>query len=355
MDGARTSPARRSGNSTQGFGEIERGASIDMKLAYLLLMCVVYVLILAITPRPASAQQDYPTKPIRIIVGVAPGGATDILARVVGTKLGESFRQQVIVDNRPGANHIIGGQLTAKAPPDGYTMQVIPEGFVINASMYAKLPFDPLRDFSAIAILALVPNVLVVHPSIPARSVKDFIALARARPGQMNYGTSSVGSPSHMSAELLKVLARIDYTHVPYKGQSLVMTDLVGGQLHFAFPSIPASVAFIRSGRVRALGVTTAQRASALPDVPTIQEGGVPGYEVSGWYGVIGPAGMPQALVARINREINAILKVPEMHEQLSMQGADPRTLTAEQFGATMASDLKKWAKVVAAAGIKPQ
>ncbi|MGZ5140311.1 MAG: Bug family tripartite tricarboxylate transporter substrate binding protein [Burkholderiales bacterium] len=326
-----------------------------MKLAYLPLMCLVSVFTLCVTPRSASAQQDYPTKPVRIIVGVAPGGATDILARVVGTKMSENLRQPVIVENRPGANHIIGGQFTAKAAPDGYTIQVVPEGWVINASMYAKLPFDPVRDFTAIAILALVPNVLVIHPSLPARSVKEFIALARARPGQMNYGTSSVGAPSHMSAELLKVLAHIDYTHVPYKGQSLVMTDLVGGQLHFAFPSIPAAVAFIRSGRLRALGVTTAQRATALPDVPTIQEAGVPGYEVSGWYGVIGPAGMPQAIVARINREINAILNVPEMREQLSMQGADPRTLTPEQFGTTMASDLKKWAKVVAAAGIKPQ
>lgn len=327
---------------------------MGMKLAYLPLMCVVSVMTLSIA-EPASAQQDYPIRPIRILVGVAPGGATDILARTLGAKLGENLRQQVIVENRPGANHIIGGQLTAKAPPDGYTMQVIPEGFVINASMYAKLPFDPLRDFTAIAILALVPNALVIHPSIPARSVKEFIALARARPGQMNYGTSGVGSPSHMAAELLKTLTRVEYTHVPYKGQSLAMTDLVGGQLHFAFPSIPASVAFIRSGRLVALGVTTAQRATALPDVPTIQEAGVPGYEVAGWYGVIGPAGMPQVLVARINREINAILNVPQTREQLSMQGADPRTGTPEEFAAAMASDLKKWAKVVAAAGIKPQ
>ena len=327
---------------------------MGMKLAYLPLMCVVSVMTLSIA-EPASAQQDYPIRPIRILVGVAPGGATDILARTLGAKLGENLRQQVIVENRPGANHIIGGQLTAKALPDGYTMQVIPEGFVINASMYAKLPFDPLRDFTAIAILALVPNALVIHPSIPARSVKEFIALARARPGQMNYGTSGVGSPSHMAAELLKTLTRVEYTHVPYKGQSLAMTDLVGGQLHFAFPSIPASVAFIRSGRLVALGVTTAQRATALPDVPTIQEAGVPGYEVAGWYGVIGPAGMPQVLVARINREINAILNVPQTREQLSMQGADPRTGTPEEFAAAMANDLKKWAKVVAAAGIKPQ
>ena len=326
-----------------------------MKLGYLPLMYRVSVLTLSIAPGLASAQQDYPTKPIRIVVGVAPGGATDILARTIGAKLSEILRQPVIVDNRPGANHIIGGQLTAKSPPDGYTMQVIPEGWVINASMYSKLPFDPLRDFSAIAVVALVPNVLTIHPSLPVRSVKEFIALARARPGQMNYGTSSVGSPSHMSAELLKVLTRIDYTHVPYKGQSLVMTDLVGGQLHFAFPSIPASVAFIRSGRLVALGVTTAERATALPKVPTIQEAGVPGYEVAGWYGVIGPAGIPQTVVTRLNREINSILTVPEMREQLSMQGADPRTQTPEEFAAAMARDLKKWQKVVATAGIKPQ
>ena len=327
---------------------------MNMTLAYPPLVYAVSVFMLSTMSGPASAQ-EYPNKPIRIIVGVAPGGATDILARVVGNKLGESVRQQVIVDNRPGANHIIGGQLTAKAAPDGYTIQVVPEGWVINASMYAKLPFDPVRDFTPVAMLALVPNVLTVHPSLPTRSVKEFIALARARPGQLNYGTSSVGAPSHMSAELLKVLARIDYVHVPYKGQALVMTDLVGGQLHFAFPSIPASVGFIRSGRLVALGVTTAQRATALPNIPTIHEAGVPGYEVAGWYGVIGPAGMPQAVVARLNREINAILKVPEMSEQLSSQGADPRTMTPEEFGATMARDVKKWAKVVAAAGIKPQ
>ena len=328
---------------------------MNMTFAYQPLMRAVSVFTLALGASPAFAQQDFPNKPIRIIVGVAPGGATDILARVIGTKLGENVRQQVIVDNRPGANHIIGGQLTAKAAPDGYTMQVVPEGWVINASMYAKLPFDPVRDFTPIAILALVPNVLTIHPSLPARSVKEFIALARARPGQLNYGTSSAGAPSHMAAELLKVLARIDYVHVPYKGQAPVMTDLVGGQLHFAFPSIPASVGFIRSGRLVALGVTTAQRASALPNIPTIQEAGVPGYEVGGWYGVIGPGGMPQAIVARLNREINAILKVPEMSEQLSSQGADPRTGTPEEFGAAMARDVKKWAKVVAAAGIKPQ
>ena len=326
---------------------------MNTKLTYLSLACAVSVLTLSV--RPAPAQQDFPVKPIRLIVGVAPGGATDILARAIGTKLAEKLGQQVIVDSRPGANHMIGGQLTQKAPPDGYTIQVIPEGWVINTSMYAKLPFDPVRDFTAIAILALVPNVMVIHPSIPARSVKQFIALARARPGQLNYGTSSVGAPSHMSAELLKVLTRVEYTHVPYKGQSLALVALLGGQIDFAFPSIPSSVGYIRAGRLRPLGVTTTQRAGALPDVPTIQEAGVPGYEVAGWYGIIGPGGMPQAVVARLNREINAILNVPETRDQLSRQGADPRTGTPEEFAAAMANDTKKWQKVVAAAGIKPQ
>ena len=324
-----------------------------MKLAYLFLPSAFSVVALA--GNPVSAQQDFPVKPIRIIVGVAPGGATDILARVIGAKLTENLHQQVIVESRPGANHIIGGQFTQKSPPDGYTLQVIPEGWVINASMYAKLPFDPVRDFTPVAILALVPNLLVVHPSLPARSVKEFVALARARPGQLNYGTSSVGAPSHMSAELLKVLTKVDYIHVPYKGQSLALNALIGGQIEFAFPSIPSSIGFIRAGRLRALGVTTTVRARALPDVPTIQEAGVPGYEVAGWYGVIGPAGIPQAVVSRLNREINAILQVPEMREQLSKQGADPRTATPEEFATTMANDLKKWQKVVAAAGIKPQ
>jgi len=326
-----------------------------MKLTHALLNCAVLALVLSLAPYPASGQQDYPAKPIRIIVGVAPAGATDILARAIATKMAENLRQQVIVENRPGANHVIGGQFTQKAAPDGYTLQVIPEGWVINASMHAKLPFDPVRDFTPIAMLALVPNVLTVHPSLPVRSVRQFIALARARPGQLDYGISGVGAPSHMSGELLKTLVRIEYTYVPYKGQSLVLTDLLGGQIHFAFPSIPASLGFIRTGRLVSLGVTTAQRASAMPDVPTIQEAGVPGYEVAGWYGVIGPAGMAQPLVARINRAISAIITAPETREQLSRQGAEPRTGSAEEFADTMARDVTKWRKVVAVAGIKPQ
>jgi len=299
------------------------------------------------------AQQGYPSKPIRMIVGVAPGGATDILARAVGTYLADTFKSQVVVENRPGANHIIGGELTAKSPRDGYTLQMIPEGFVINASVYAKLPFDPLRDFSPVALVANVPNVMVVHPSLPARSVKSFIELARKRPGELSYGSSSVGSPSHMSGELLKAMAKVDYVHVPYKGQSLALVDLMGGHIQFLFPSIPSSVAHIRSQRIVPLGVTTRSRAGALPEVPTIAESGMPGYEVSGWYGIVGPAGLPPAIVTRLNQAINTMLQTPKIRKQLMDQGADPRTGTPEEFGAAMAADLEKWAKVVATAGIK--
>ena len=301
----------------------------------------------------SHAQQDYPIKPIRMIVGVAPGGATDILARAVGARLSEAFKQQVIVENRPGANHIIGGEITAKAARDGYTIQMVPEGFVINASVYSKLPFDPLKDFSPIAIVANVPNVLVVHPSLPVRTVKQFAAIARARPGQLSYGSSSVGSPSHMSGELFKVMTKVDYVHVPYKGQAMALVDLMGGHIQFLFPSIPAAVAHVRSGKLLALGVTTVKRATALPEIPTIAEAGIAGYEVSGWYGVIGPAGLPQAVVAKLNKEINAYLHGTETSKQLANEGAEPRTGSPEEFGAAMASDMQKWAKVVAATGIK--
>jgi tripartite-type tricarboxylate transporter receptor subunit TctC len=303
----------------------------------------------------ARAQADFPVKPVRFLVGAAPGGATEILARAIGNKLAEKYGQQVLIDPRPGANHIIAGEITAQAAPDGHTIQMIPEGWVINASIYAKLPFDPVSGFSPIAIVAMVPNVMVVHPSLPVRTVPEFIALAKKRPGDLSYGTSGVGSPSHMSAELFKILAKVDYVHVPYKGQSLALTDLLGGHLQFAFPSIPASIAHVKSGRMRALGVTTPQRAPALADVPTIAEAGLPRFAVSGWYGVIGPRAMPRPLVERLNRDINAALQAPEVAKLLSSQGATPTTGSADDFAKAMAADRQKWADVVRTAGIKVQ
>ena len=303
----------------------------------------------------ACAQTEYPNRPIRFLVGSVPGGATDILARAIGQKLADNLRQQVVIDNRPGANQMIAAEMTAKSPPDGYTILMVPSGFTINPAIYAKLPFDPVRDFSAIGLVANVPNVLVVHPSIPARSVKALIALARKKPGQMVYGSSGVGSPSNLAGELFKILAKVEFTHVPYKGQGQAMIDLIGGHLQLAFPSIPASIPHIKSGKLIALGVTPTRRASSLPEVPTIDEAGIKGYEVSGWYGVLGPARIPKQLLTRLNSEINRILQDPEMREALSRQGADPTGSSPEEFAATIATDLVKWAKVVASAGIKTE
>ncbi len=301
------------------------------------------------------AQKEYPSRPIRFLVGVTPGGATDILARVIGQKLGENWQQQVVIDNRPGANQIIAAELTAKAAPDGYTLQMIPAGFAINPAMHRKLPYDPIRDFTAITVVADVPNLFVVHPSVPARSVNDFIAYARARPGLLSYGSSGVGSPSHMCGELFAIVARVDLTHVPYKGQGQAVIDLLGGHLKLAFPSIPSSIQHVRSGKLIALGVASGKRSSSLPEVPTIHEAGLKGYEVTGWYGVIGPPRMPKPLLSKLNGEINRILEAPEMRQALSQQGIDPLGGTPEEFAATIATDIAKWKKVVAAAGIKPE
>jgi tripartite-type tricarboxylate transporter receptor subunit TctC len=303
----------------------------------------------------AHAQDPYPSKPIRFLAGAVPGGATDILARAIGQRLGDNLHQQVVIDNRPGANQIIAAEINSKALPDGYTILMVPSGFTINPAIYKTLPFDPVRDFTPIALVANVPNVLVVNPAIPARSVKDLIALLRTKPGQMSYGSSGVGSPSHLCAELFKLVTKVDFIHVPYKGNGQTMIELMGGQIQLSFPSIPASVNFIKAGRMIALGVTTQERASALPDIPTIAEAGVAGYEVSGWYGVLAPPNVPKALAARLNNEINRILNDPETRKMLSQQGADPLTGSPEHFAATIKADLTKWAKVVAAAGIKPQ
>jgi tripartite-type tricarboxylate transporter receptor subunit TctC len=313
------------------------------------------VLLLTGTSSGVLAQKDYPNRPIRFLVGVVPGGATDILARAIGQKLGENWQQQVVIDNRPGANQIIAAELTARAAPDGYTLQMIPAGFSINPAMHRKLPYDPIRDFTAVTLVADVPNVFVVHPSVPARSVKEFIAYARTKPGQLSFGSSGVGSPSHLCGELFAIIAKVSLTHVPYKGQGQAIIDLLGGHLKLAFPSIPSSIQHIRSGKLIALGVASAKRSSSLPDLPTIQEAGLKDYEVAGWYGVIAPPRMPKPLLTKLNGEINRILLAPEMRQMLVAQGADPLGSTPEAFAEMIATDIAKWKKVVAAAGIKPE
>lgn len=307
-------------------------------------------LALGLCAGPAPA--EYLERPIRFLVGVVPGGATDMLARTLGARLSERLRQQVVVDNRPGANQTLAAEIVARAAPDGHTLIVVPSGYAINPSIY-RLRFDPLKDLSAIGLVAMVPNVLVVHPSVTARSVKEFVALARAKPGELNFGSSGVGSPSHLAGELFQMHTQLRLVHVPYKGQGQAMIDLLGGHLKVAFPSIPASIQHIKSGRMIALGVTPKQRSSALPDIPTLDQAGVAGFEVNGWYGVLGPAKMPKPVVARLSGEFVTMLRDPVMREMLSREGADPLSSTPEEFARTIAEDIVKWAKVVKAVGIK--
>ncbi len=314
-------------------------------------VCVALLLFGMGASRTTLAQPDYPSRPIRFLVGVVPGGAADTLARAVGQRYSMAFKQQVIVDNRPGANQTIAADLTAKAQPDGYTIVIVAAGHAISPALY-KLPYDAQKDFSAIGFIAAVPNVLVVNPSLNVRTAKDFIALARAKPGAFAYGSSGIGSASHLATELFQMMTKLNLVHVPYKGQSLAMVDLLSGQLQFGFPSVPASIQHIKSGKMVALGVASKDRSSALPDVPPLIEA-VPGYEVSGWYGILGPAKLSPAVVAKLNGELNRMLKDPATREILSREGADPLPGTPDVFTKTIAADVVKWAKVVKAAGLK--
>jgi tripartite-type tricarboxylate transporter receptor subunit TctC len=311
-------------------------------------------LALAVSAPPGALAQQYPAKPIRFLVGVVPGGAADLLARTVGQRLGDRLGTQVVVDNRPGANQTIAAQLTAQSTPDGHTILIVPSAHAISPSIYS-LKYDSVNDFSTIGMIAMVPNVLVVHPAIPARSVKDFIAYARGKPGELNMGSSGTGSPSHLAGELFQMLTQIRLTHVPFKGQGAAMVELIGGRLQTGFPSIPASLGHVKAGRMHALAVTPRQRAFAMPDVPTLDEAGVSGYEVAGWYGVLGPARIPKKIVARLNDELVTMLRDPAMRETMTRAGADPLPSSPEEFRRILVEDIGKWAKVVKAAGVKVQ
>jgi tripartite-type tricarboxylate transporter receptor subunit TctC len=312
---------------------------------------IAYWLLLLCATTAVNAQADYPSRPIRFLVGVVPGGAADTLARAIGQRYSIAFNQQVIVDNRPGANQTIATDLAAKSAPDGYTIVIVAAGHAISPALY-KLPYNVERDFSAIGFIAAVPNLLVVNPGLGVRTAKDFIALARAKPGALAYGSSGIGSASHLSTELFQMMTNTKLVHVPYKGQSLAMIDLISGQLQFGFPSVPASIQHVRSGKMIALGVASKERSSALPDVPPLEQA-VPGYEVSGWYGVLGPAKLSPAIVAKLNTELNRILRDPATREILSREGADPLPKTPAEFAQTISTDIVKWAKVVKAAGLK--
>jgi tripartite-type tricarboxylate transporter receptor subunit TctC len=298
--------------------------------------------------------QTYPAKPIRLVVPFPPGGTTDILAREAGARLATTLGQPVVIDNRPGAGGNIGSDLVAKAAPDGYTLLMGTVGtHAINPSLYSKMPYDHVKDFAPVILVAGVPNVLEVTPSLPVNSVADLIKLAKEKPGQINFASSGSGTSIHLSGELFKAMAGVDMTHVPYKGSAPALTDLMGGQVQVMFDNLPSSLPFIKAGKLRAIAVTSLKRAPALPDVPTISESGLPGFEASSWFGVLAPAGTPPGVVARINAEINKWLQSPEGKDQLLAQGAQAAGGTPEQFAAHIRAETEKWAKVVKASGAK--
>ena len=303
---------------------------------------------------PYALAQQYPTKPIRYVVPFPAGGTTDILARMVGAKLTEAWGQQIIVDNRPGAGGNLGSDIASKAPPDGYTvLGGTVSSHSINTSLYSKMPYHPLRDFAPVTLMVMVPNVLVVHPSVPAKSVKEFVALAKARPGQLRFASAGNGTSQHLSGELFMMLTGTKMIHVPYKGSAPASSDLIGGQIELSFENSTIAVPYIRGGRMRALGVTTAKRTGALPDTPTIAEAGVPGFEVSSWQGVFVPAGTPTDIVTKLNAEIVRIIGLPDIQRRLADIGADTVGNTPDQFIAFIKTELDKWQKVVKASGAK--
>jgi tripartite-type tricarboxylate transporter receptor subunit TctC len=301
-----------------------------------------------------ASAQGYPNRTIRLVVPFPAGGTTDILARAVSQKLTEALGQAVVVDNRAGAAGNIGSDLVAKSTPDGYTLLMGTVGtHAINPSLYSKMPYDHYKDFVPVVLVAGVPNVLVVNPALPVNSVADLIKLAKEKPGQINFASSGSGTSIHLSGELFKTMAGVDMTHIPYKGSSPALTDLIGGQVQIMFDNLPSSLPQIKAGKLRAIAVTSMKRAPALPDIPTINESGLPGFEASSWFGVLAPAGTPASIVTRINAEVNKWLESADAREKLLGQGAEAAGGSPEQFAAYIRVESEKWAKVVKASGAK--
>ena len=320
-----------------------------LRQAFRALAAVVAV---AVSPPLLAQPAGYPSKPIRFLVGFTPGGTNDIVARALAIKLTESMGQTVVVENRPGANTAIATELCARAVPDGHTILINSQGHATNPAL-TKLSFDPVGDFAFISLLAEAQQLVVVHPSFPPKTVRELIAFSKQRPGQINYASSGTGTTIHLSAELFQFMTGIKWVHIPYKGGAPAVMDMLAGQTSLMFGSMPTVIQFARNGKLRAIAVTGAKRAPATPDIPTVAESGVPGYEVTAWYGVSAPAKTPPAVVERLNSEMLRALKLPDVREQLKSQGADPVGSTPAQYSAFMQNEISKWAKVIAAAGIK--
>jgi tripartite-type tricarboxylate transporter receptor subunit TctC len=315
-------------------------------------LSLVFILVLT----SLAHAQTWPTRPLRLIVPTAPGGGTDFTGRLVAAKLSETLGQQVVVENRGGGGGSVGADNAAKATPDGYTLLL---GSIathaVNPALYKKLPYDHIKDFAPVSLIGTVPNVLVVHPSVPAKTFAEFISYAKANPGKINYGSSGVGSPPHLSMELLRSMTGINMVHVPYKGAGPALADLLGGQVQAMCTSLAGQITYIRAGRVRALGVTTAKRNPQLPDVPTIIEGGVPGYEVTIWYAVFAPVATPKPVVTRLNADMVKALNSPEMKERMALQGMDPSPSTPAELAAFVKTESAKWTKAVKDSGAQAE
>jgi tripartite-type tricarboxylate transporter receptor subunit TctC len=312
------------------------------------LLCAL-ALVLPVVAAPAA---EYPERAVRVIVTFPAGGGTDIVARMVFQKVAERSGAAFVIDNRGGAGGTIGTDLAAKAAPDGYTIVVVSGSHTINPALYKKLPFDSVRDFAPVAMLVTGPGLLVVHPSLPARNVRELITLARSQRGGLLYASAGNGTPPHLAAELFKLMTATQIAHVPYKGNAQAMTDLIAGQIALSFPTIPSALPHVQTGKLRAMGVTSAKRVGALPEIPAIAET-VTGYDGSAWYGVLAPAGTPAAIVTRLHTELMTALRTADLKDKLVSQGLEPASYTPEEFSALIVSELAKWAKVVAAAGVK--
>jgi tripartite-type tricarboxylate transporter receptor subunit TctC len=302
---------------------------------------------------PALAQ-TYPGKPIRMVVPFAPGGGSDIQARLMGVKLNEQMGQPVVVETRAGGGGNIGADYVAKSPADGYTLLFAGIPQAINMSLFKEVPYRLERDLAAVTMVATFPSVITVHPSLPVKSVKDLIALAKARPGELNFG-ANIGSPNHLAIELLNVLAKVKMVFIPYKGAGPVAIDMVAGHLHLASLGLPTVLPMVEAGKVRAIALTGVTRAKTLPNVPTVQESGVKGYDVSSWYGVFAPAGTPATIVNRLHTELTRAIKAPDVLERFATLGADPSGMGPEEFGRHVREEIKKWAEVVKASGARPE